>query len=71
MAMTRVLVATLFAYLAIASISGNAQPLPPPDDTGLTSYVFSVEVLLDESADPVLLGIRDGQTVAQVKNTLS
>eukprot|EP00904_Undaria_pinnatifida_P001646 jgi/Undpi1/11482/HiC_scaffold_30.g13779.m1 len=65
MAMTRVLVAALFAYLAIASISGNAQPLPPPGDTGLTSYVFSVEVLLDESADPVLLGIRDGQTVAQ------
>ncbi|CAM9674009.1 unnamed protein product, partial [Laminaria digitata] len=67
MAVTRVLVATLLSYLAVTSAGTSAQRLPP-DDAGLTAssqLVFSVDVLLDESADPVPLGIRDGQTVAQ------
>lgn len=56
--------ASLLSYLAIASTGGNAQLLPPDDAS--SQLVFSVDVLLDESADPVPLGIRDGQTVAQV-----
>lgn len=68
MAVTRVLVAILLSYLVVTSAGASAQPLPP-DDAGLAAssqLVFSVDVLLDESADPVPLEIRDGQTVAQV-----
>lgn len=31
-------------------------------------YLFAVNVLLDEATSPLRLGIRDGQSVAQVKS---
>lgn len=44
--------------------SGHAQALPPTASS--SSFLFSVDVLLDEANAPVPLGIRDGQTVMQV-----
>lgn len=47
--------------------SGHAQALPPAAAAAASlPFLFSVDVLLDEADAPVLLGIRDGQTVAQV-----
>lgn len=51
----------------MAYIGGNAQTLSEDAATMASSgFLYSVDVLLDESTDPVVLGIRDGQTVAQV-----
>lgn len=68
MPVPRILVASLVLCLAIAYIGGNAQTLPADAATTASSsgFLFSVNVLLDESTSPVVLGIRDGQTVAQV-----
>lgn len=68
MSVSRILVAGLASFLAIAHIGGNAQTLSPDAATMTSSgFLFSVDVFLDESAtSPVVLGIRDGQTVTQV-----
>lgn len=65
------LVVSLVLYLAIVFVGGHAQALSSSDAAAIASsnFLFSVDVLLDDSASPVLLGIRDGQTVTQVHST--
>ncbi|CAM9138254.1 unnamed protein product [Ectocarpus sp. 12 AP-2014] len=65
----RVLVASLVSCLTITYIiGGNSQTWP--SDAAATAvaspdFLFSVDVVLDESAAAVPLGIRNGQTVAE------
>lgn len=72
MSVARKLAASLASYLAIVCIGGQAQTLLPSLDPAATTsskFLFSVDVVLDDSASPVLLGVRHGQTVAQVRYT--
>ncbi|CAM9577351.1 unnamed protein product [Scytosiphon promiscuus] len=64
MSATRMIAATLISYLTIAYVGGNAQTLHPGDPSE-RQILFSVDVLVDESASPVPLGIREGQTAVQ------
>lgn len=67
MSLPRVLVASLVYCLAIGYIGGNAQTSSSDAATTAPSgFLYSVDVVLDDSESPVTLGIRDGQTVAQV-----
>lgn len=67
MSLLRILFASLVSYLAIAFTGGNAQISSEDAATTASSvFLYSVDILLDESKSPVVLGIRDGQTVAQV-----
>ncbi|CAM9972726.1 unnamed protein product, partial [Ectocarpus sp. 4 AP-2014] len=69
MSALRVLVASLVSCLTITYIiGGNSQTWP--SDAAATAiaspdFLFSVDVVLDESAAAVPLGIRNGQTVAE------
>lgn len=59
--------ASLVSCLVIAHIGGNAQSLSADAATVASSrFLYSVDIFLDESTSPVVLGIRDGQTIAQV-----
>lgn len=63
----RTIVASLVLYLAFARVDGSAEPLRSDDASIAPSeFLFAVDIWLDESAPAVPLGIRDGQTVAQV-----
>ncbi len=67
MSLPRMIVASLVYCLTIASIGGNAQTsLSDAAAMAPSGFLYSVDVLLDDSESPVVLGIRDGQTVAQV-----
>ncbi|CBN75632.1 hypothetical protein Esi_0151_0023 [Ectocarpus siliculosus] len=70
MSALRVLVASLVSCLTITYIIGGNSQTWPSDAAAATAiassdFLFSVDVVLDESAVAVPLGIRDGQTVAE------
>lgn len=67
MRLARSLGVSLVSYLATTSIGGHAQTSPPDAQAPPSPFLFSIDLLLDEGADPVKLGIRNGQTVAQVR----
>ena len=68
MSVARILLASLVTCLAIAHIGRNAQSLSADAAMMATSglFLYSVNIVLDDSTSPVVLGIRDGQTAAQV-----
>lgn len=67
MSVSRILMASLVSYLAMAHIGGDAQTLSADAAMAATSgFLYSVNIVLDESPSPAVLGIRDGQTAAQV-----
>lgn len=67
MSLPRILVVSLVFYLAIAYIGANAQTsLSEAAAVAPSGFLYSVDVVLDDSESPVVLGIHDGQTVAQV-----
>ncbi|CAN0341779.1 unnamed protein product, partial [Ectocarpus sp. 8 AP-2014] len=70
MSALRLLVASLVSCLTITYIIGGNSETWPSDTAAVTAiassdFLFSVDVVLDESAAAVPLGIRDGQTVAE------
>ncbi|CAM9951076.1 unnamed protein product [Ectocarpus sp. 6 AP-2014] len=70
MSALRVLAASLVSCLTITYIIGGNSQTWPSDAAAATAiassdFLFSVDVVLDESAVAVPLGIRDGQTVAE------
>lgn len=70
MSESRILKAILVSCLAIAQIGGNAYTLSSGEDADATmtssGFLYSVNIMLDEATSPLVLGIRNGQTAAQV-----
>lgn len=69
MSASRILKASFVACVTIAQFGGNAQTLSSGEDAAtMTSpgFLYSVNIVLDEATSPVVLGIHDGQTAAQV-----